>query len=223
MKQFVQDLELESKQKSIEWRQTIFPKRRNLRQCLREEYGYWILGVKKELFVWQLCLGDNRVLWAVHWNSKKSGVSPSSSSSNKKHFRSVAPQRHDAKHRRAYDSGRHRIRTGSVSTCILQSLPHTIKFSSLWYFKRHAEEKNYVYVTRCRGFLQKLHTENNFTGLEYMLLFQSGRTVLKQLENILQNKYELSNVVVKLREIFLYINDKKTDEMTFWRTQVRED
>ena len=65
--------------------------------------------------------------------------------------------------------------------------------------------------------------ENNFTGLEYMLLFQSGRTVLKQLENILQNKYELSNVVVKLREIFLYINDKKTDEMTFWRTQVRED
>jgi len=57
--------------------------------------------------------------------------------------------------------------------------------------------------------------ENNFTGLEYMLLFQSGRTVLKQLENILQNKYELSNVVVKLREIFLYINDKKTDEMTF--------
>jgi hypothetical protein len=57
--------------------------------------------------------------------------------------------------------------------------------------------------------------ENNFTGLEYMLLFQSGRTVLKQLENILQNKYELSNDVVKLREIFLYINDKKTDEMTF--------
>jgi hypothetical protein len=33
----------------------------------------------------------------------------------------------------------------------------------------------------------------------------------------------LSNDVVKLREIFLYINDKKTDEMTFWRTQVRED
>jgi hypothetical protein len=38
--------------------------------------------------------------------------------------------------------------------------------------------------------------EDNFTGLEYMLLFKGGRRVLKQLENILENKYELSNVVV---------------------------
>jgi hypothetical protein len=51
--------------------------------------------------------------------------------------------------------------------------------------------------------------ENNFTGLEYMLLFKGGRRVLKQLENILENKYELRNVVVKLDEIFLYLTDKK--------------
>jgi hypothetical protein len=32
--------------------------------------------------------------------------------------------------------------------------------------------------------------ENNLTGLEYMFLFKGGRTVLKHLENILENKYE---------------------------------
>jgi len=46
--------------------------------------------------------------------------------------------------------------------------------------------------------------ENNFTGL-----FKGGRTVLKQLENILENKYELNNVLVKLCENFLYLTDKK--------------
>lgn len=56
---------------------------------------------------------------------------------------------------------------------------------------------------------------NDFTGLEYTLLFKGGRRVLKQLQNILENKYELSNVVVKLCEIFLYLTVKITDEMTF--------
>jgi hypothetical protein len=51
--------------------------------------------------------------------------------------------------------------------------------------------------------------ENNFTGLEYMLYFKGGRRALKQLENILENKYELSNVVLKLCEIFLYLTVKK--------------
>ena len=37
MKQFVQHLEIESQQQSIEWRHTIFPKKRNLRKCLQEE------------------------------------------------------------------------------------------------------------------------------------------------------------------------------------------
>ena len=35
MKQFVQQLELESKQQSIEWRHTIFQQRRNLRKYLQ--------------------------------------------------------------------------------------------------------------------------------------------------------------------------------------------
>jgi hypothetical protein len=51
--------------------------------------------------------------------------------------------------------------------------------------------------------------ENNFTGLEDTLYFKGGKRVLKQLENILENKYELSNVVVTLCEIFLYLTDKK--------------
>jgi hypothetical protein len=37
MRQFVQHLELKFQQQLIEWRHTIFPKRRNLRKCLKGE------------------------------------------------------------------------------------------------------------------------------------------------------------------------------------------
>jgi hypothetical protein len=42
-----------------------------------------------------------------------------------------------------------------------------------------------------------------------MLSFEGGRRMLKQLENVLENKYELNKVVLKLCEIFLYLTDKK--------------
>jgi hypothetical protein len=51
--------------------------------------------------------------------------------------------------------------------------------------------------------------ENNFIGLEYVLLFKGGRRVLKQLQNTIGNKYKLSNIVVKVCKLLLHLTGKK--------------